>query len=215
MGYLTATRYSFPFTRPAFDLSLLSASHERREIMRASMRCRASLKIIVLGARLPAWSPDEKAAQQLPLPDSLIVFLKTVQARTISRGSRDTRRRWRDAGKPEILGIARGLWQRGVGDRRPAAGLVDAARFKDHYTMGLRARERGWNTRKSRFRRECYVRAGYESLQRSRRGEKRDCAFSGFIRIRADLGTRLYCPRRESTRDGITKRYRALPLHAE
>jgi len=61
--------------------------------------------------------------------------------------------------------------------------------------MGLCARERGWNTRKSRFRRECYVRAGYESLRREggreerARREKGGFAFSGmpnrgFIRNR-------------------------------
>lgn len=100
----------------------------------------------------------------------------------------------------------RAVWWQGVGDRRPAAGRCW---FKDHYTMALYVRERGWDTRKSRFRREYAAESGGERWGKGERGGtgSEGSRFPGnqvVTSFASARGMRLYYADRKWIRDEIT-----------
>jgi len=191
-------------------------------------RRRASLKVTkrALSAAFARGLPvcpsfvdrESRAAASAP-HDSHRVPQNRASARNQSRSSRDTRRyvggTWRDTGKPEILGIARELWQRGVGDRRLAAGCRSTLLGSRTITQWDCARESAAGIRESHVFVESATygpatsRYGGREGGRSARDGKREASRFPGCRTAAlsAIATRLHCPARASTRDGITVQY--------
>jgi len=181
-------------------------------------RRRASLKVTkrALSAAFARGLPvcpsfvdrESRAAASAP-HDSHRVPQNRASARNQSRSSRDTRRyvggTWRDTGKPEILGIARELWQRGVGDRRLAAGCRSTLLGSRTITQWDCARESAAGIRESHVFVESATygpaTSRYGGREGGREGGARETG-KGRLRVFRDAEPRLYP---QSRRDFIAR----------